>query len=127
MTTRITDEKGQIALLKVQIEAARKGAVACLPTTPARYDVVLDYQGHLHRAQVKYAAGKSQRSQGAVRVDLRRRKKCYTAAEIDVLLVYVPQIDRVCWFDREVFENRSLLHLRMTPAKNGQANGCRMI
>ena len=114
MNPHIRDEKGQIALLKVQIEAARKGAVASVPTTPARYDLVLDSQGRLHRAQVKYADGKSQRSQGAVRLDLRRRKKCYTATEIDVVLVYVPQVDRVCWFDREVFENRSLLHLRIT-------------
>jgi len=127
MNAHITDLKGQIALLKVQIEAARKGAVVCLPSTPARYDLVLDYQGKLYRAQVKYADGKSQRSQGAVRLDLQRRKKCYTAEEIDVVLVYVPQVDRVCWFNRNVFENRSLLHLRIAPAKNGQTNGCRMI
>jgi hypothetical protein len=122
-----TDQKGQIAFLKVQIEAARKGAGVCLPTTPARYDAVLDYQGKLYRAQVKYAAAKAQRSQGAVRVDLRRRSRCYTADEIDVLLVYVPQLDCICWIPAQVFADRSLLTLRLAPAKNGQSNGCRMI
>lgn len=122
-----TDQKGQIAVLKVQQIAAEKGALVFLPTIPARYDLVLEYQGKLFRAQVKYANGKAQNAEGAVRLDLRRRKRCYTAAEIDVLLVYVPQIDRVCWFDRDVFENRMLLHLRIVPARNGQRNGCVMV
>jgi CO dehydrogenase/acetyl-CoA synthase beta subunit len=127
MSTLTTDQKGQMALLKVQMAAARKGAVVVLPTIPVRYDAILDYQGKLYRAQVKYADGKSQRSQGAVRLDLRRRKKCYMANEIDVVLVYVPQVDGICWFNPEVFESKSLLHLRIAPAKNGQTNGCRMI
>jgi hypothetical protein len=75
MDNLTTDQEGQIAFLRVQIEAARKGARICLPTAPARYDLVLDYQGRLYRAQVKYADGNSQRSQGAVRLDLRRRKE----------------------------------------------------
>jgi hypothetical protein len=70
-----TDQKGEIALLKVRIEASRKGAVVALPTIPARYDCILDYQGKLYRVQVKYADSKMSHSQGATRLDLRRRKR----------------------------------------------------
>src|SRR5438552_488649 len=93
MAPLTTDQKGQLACLKVQEEAHRKGAVVSFPTTPARYDLVLDYRGKLYRAQVKYADGKTSHAQGSVYVDLRRRKRRYTNKEIDVLLVYIAQID----------------------------------
>jgi len=122
-----TEQKGQIALLKVLIEAAKKGAVVSLPTTPSRYDLVVDYQGKLYRAQVKYADGKSRHSHGAIRLDLKRRGRCYTRDEIDVVLVYVPQVDEICWFWPDTFHNKTSLYLRVLPTRNGQKNGCRMI
>jgi hypothetical protein len=122
-----TEQKGQIAQAKVLIEAARKGVMVLFPATQARYDLVLDYKGRFYRAQVKYADGKAQHSVGAVSLHLRRRKKCYTADEIDVLLVYLPQIDRVVWFGPEVFNNKATLYLRLQPSKNGQKSGCRMV
>jgi hypothetical protein len=122
-----TDHKGQIALWKVVLAAFHKGACVSLPCVPARYDLILDYQGKLYRAQVKYADCKAPHSQGAVQVDLRRRKRCYTRDEIDVLLVYIPQVDRVCWFPPEMFDNKAVLYLRWQPAKNGQTRGCRAI
>ncbi len=122
-----TDQKGQIAFLKVQIEARMKGAVVLIPTTPERYDLVLHYQGRFYRAQVKYADGKTPHARGAVYVDLRRRKRCYTQDEIDVLLVYVASIDKVCWFWPPVFHNKPSLYLRTEPAANNQKKGCRMV
>jgi hypothetical protein len=121
-----TDQKGVIAFARVLIEAAKKEIPVSVPTLPARYDLVLDYGGRLYRAQIKYADSKSPHSQGAVQVDLRRRKRCYTKEEIDVLLVYLPQIDKVCWFGPEFFDNKAVLHLRITPTLNGQKVGCRM-
>jgi hypothetical protein len=122
-----TDHKGQIALWQVVLAAFHKGACVSLPCVPARYDLILDYQGRLYRAQVKYADCKAQNSRGAVRLDLRRRKRCYRRDEVDVLLVYVAQIDRVCWFDPEVFDNKINLQLRMAPTRNGQKHGCLMV
>ena len=122
-----TGQKGQIAFLKVQLEAARKGADILLPTTPKRYDLVLHYQERFYRAQVKYADGKVHHSVGAISLHLRRRKKCYTAEEIDVLLVYLPQLDRVAWFGPEVFNGKTTLYLRHQPSINGQKCRCRMI
>jgi PD-(D/E)XK endonuclease len=127
MNALATDQKGQIAILKVQLAAARNGALVFLPSVPCRYDLVLDYNGTLYRAQVKYADCKAQNSEGAVRLDLRRRKRCYTRAEVDVLLVYIRQIDRVCWFGPEVFDETINLQLRMVPARNGQKRGCLMV
>jgi hypothetical protein len=121
-----TEQKGQIALAKVLIEASRKGVVVSQPTTPARYDLILDMGGRFYRAQVKYAGGKSPRSQGAVRLDLRKRKRCYTREEVDVLLVYLPAIDKVCWFSAELFHNRTGLFVRLQPALNGQKMKCLM-
>src|SRR4051812_49123896 len=127
MSPLTTEQKGQIAFLKVQIEAARKGAIIAPPTTPARHDLILDYRGKLYRVQVKYADSKSSTSVGAVRVDLRKRKRCYSQEEIDVILVYVPQVDKVCWFTPEAFHNKVGLQPRLHPAKNGQRRGCRLV
>jgi hypothetical protein len=126
MSTLSTDQRGQIAFLKVQLAAARRGAVVLVPTTPARYDLALHYEGRFYRAQVKYADCKSQNAQGAVRLDLRRRKRCYTADEIDVVLVYVPQSDQVYWIRPELFDNKVGLQLRLQPTRNGQRAGCLM-
>jgi hypothetical protein len=127
MEVLATDQKGQIALLKVQLAAAKNGSFVFLPSVPCRCDLVLDYQGRLYRAQVKYADCKAQNARGAVRLDLRRRKRCYTRAEVDVLLVYIPQIDRVCWFGPEIFDETINLQLRMLPTRNGQKRGCLMV
>jgi hypothetical protein len=119
-----TEQKGQIAFLKVQMEAARKGAAVLTPTIPRRYDCVLEWHGKFYRCQVKYADCASPNSNGAVRVELRRHKKTYSRDEIDVVLVYVPQIDKVCWFPPEVFHEKVGLQLRLHPAKNNQRRGC---
>jgi hypothetical protein len=121
-----TDAKGEIASLRVRIEAFKKGATVSLPSTPARYDLVLDYHGKLYRAQVKYADCKAVRAQGALQLDLRKRKRLYTRDEIDVVLVYVPQIDKICWIPPELFHNRATLMLRLLPTRNGQKKGCVM-
>ena len=124
MSILTTEQKGQIALAKVMMEAARKGFLAFLPTSPVRYDLLLECERKFIRVQVKYADSKSPNSQGAVRVDLRRRKRRYTKEEIDLLLVYVPQIDQVCCFGPEMFDNRFALQLRLEATRNGQKKGC---
>lgn len=48
----------------------------------------------------------------------------YTAAEIDLLLVYVRRIDRILWLGSEVFDKRQNLQIRIEPTRNGQKKGC---
>ncbi|HZT81255.1 MAG TPA: group I intron-associated PD-(D/E)XK endonuclease, partial [Gemmataceae bacterium] len=92
-----------------------------------RYDLVLEWQGRFYRCQVKYADGKTQHSQGAVFLDLRRRKKTYSQEEIDAVLVYLPPIDKVIWLPPALFHEKAALCLRWLPAKNGQRRGCIMV
>ena len=125
-------EKAEIATLKVTLRAIEKGAVVLRPVMEAlRYDLVLDYEGRLYRVQVKYADGSSQR--GAVFVRLtsssygRIRFKGYTAKEVDVVLVYVPKIEKILWLDPECFDGKANLNFRLQPAGNNQQKGCRSV
>jgi hypothetical protein len=86
--------------------------------------LLLEREGSFLRVQVKYADSKSPHSEGAVRVDLRRRQRLYTREEFDLLLVYVPQIDQVCCFGPDMFDNRHGLQLRLKATLNGQRRGC---
>ena len=43
---------------------------------------------------------------------------------MDALLVYLPRVDRICFFPREVFCGKSGLNIRLEPARNGQSKGC---
>ena len=97
-----------------------------------RYDLILDDGLKLYRTQVKYAGRPSpKQSRGMVPVGLRKWKNkgrrvilCYTAQEIDLLLVYVRRIDRILWFGPEVFDGRQNLFVRIEPARNNQSKGC---
>src|SRR5215813_6838690 len=121
--------KAEIAMMKVGMRALQLGAAVSKPIFEgSRYDYIIERHGKLYRAQVKYADGKLG-STGAVYVNLRKQikknKNCpYNGSEDDVLVVYVPKIDKVCWFGPEVFCGKQGLAIRISPAKNGQIKGC---
>lgn len=106
----VTYRKGQVAMLKVQLRANELGATVSLPTVEGRYDLIVDLQGRLYRAQVKYAGAVTKNgARGSVHLSLRKdtrgnkRTKLYRKEEVDVLLVYLPKIDEVLWIDPEFF------------------------
>jgi len=123
-------KKAELAMLKVSMRALERGDPISKPVFEGtRYDYVIETGGKFYRAQVKYADGKRHRTIGAVQVNLRREIKKkknhpYDKSEIDALLVYVPKIDKVCWFGPEIFDGRQNLSIRIAPAKNGQTKGC---
>ncbi len=121
-----TRNKGEYAKLKVMLRAAELGYVVSLPTTEVRYDVVLEKDGEFQRAQVKYADGQPGHATGSVRLALYRRGRLYDGDEIDVILVYLPRLDKICRFGPEVFHNKQILQIRYAPAKSGQRQGCLM-
>ena len=89
--------------------------------------MVIDWCGKLYRAQVKYAGGVRANIPGVAVVSLtkgERGERRYTSEEIDVLLVYIPPVDKICWFGAEIFHGRTQLHIRYLPARNGQSKGC---
>ena len=127
-----TNDKGEIALLKVEIRAAEQGIVVLKPTTGhRRYDLVLDCGGRFYRAQVKWAGSRSVKAVGSFLLDLRkvtrggrRSKLSYSQDEIDTVLVYLPDLDKVVWLGPEIFHGRETLTIRTAPARNNQTKSC---
>lgn len=125
-------QKGDLAELKVAADLAGRGCRLSLPYgEDCDYDLIADMNGVLHRVQVKYTE-----SDGHV-IGLRcrshsltngrvRHTKCYTAKTIDWLVVYDRTSDR-CYYlpARELGAGKYQLHLRLTPARNGQRVGIR--
>jgi len=117
-------------MMKVGIRALQVGAIVSKPIFEgARYDYIIERDGKLYRVQVKYADGKNKTADGVVIVNLRKQIKKnknhpYNESEVDALVVYMPKIDKVCWFGPEVFSGKQGLSIRIAPAKNGQIKGC---
>lgn len=123
-----TNSKGDLAIAKVLLSATEKGFVVSKPMSDSsRYDLVVD-DGKLNRTQVKYADGKASHADGVARLCLEKRYKnkilYYSEKDIDLLLVYIPKIDRICAFKSDMFAGRSNLYIRYEPSKNGQKTGC---
>ena len=130
MTKLSTNLKGEIAELHVQLRATEKGIVVSRPTTAARYDLIIDDGTTIRRVQVKYSDHGQKQSSGSIRVMLEKKSQSniaksrrYYESEIDALMVYVPQLDSVLWFDKKVFSGKSAIMIRMAAAKNGQTKG----
>jgi hypothetical protein len=129
-----TNFLGEFAIAQVVLRALEKGFTPSRPLVECRYDLILDDGFKPYRVQVKYAGGKSpSQANGVIPVGLKKWRsdgrppiRYYTAAEIDALLVYVRKIDRILWFGPEVFQQRTMLHIRLEPARNGQHKGCLM-
>ncbi len=129
-----TNFLGEYAIAKILLRCLEKGFGCSRPTIECRYDLVLDDGIKLYRTQVKYAGGASPKHcKGMVPVGLRKWRTdgrppipYYTAAEIDLLLVYVRRIDSILWFGPEVFDGRKRLFIRVEPTLNNQKKGCLM-
>lgn len=129
----ISNNKGELAQLKVQIRAMELGLTISKPTTEARYDFIIDENGILSRAQVKWGGYESPTSQNAVWIDLRKdgpgrsqKTRPYLRSEIDVLLVYIPQVDKVLRFGPDHFDGKSTLTIRIGPAAINREIGARV-
>jgi hypothetical protein len=129
-----TNRLGEYAIAKVVLRAIEKRVVVFKPIIECRVDLVLDDGFKLYRAQVKYAGRASPKQcRGAVPLGLRKWRNggrsvtfCYTASEIDVLLVYVRKIDKILWLGPEIFDSRKNLQIRLEPSRNNQMKGCLM-
>lgn len=127
-----TAQKAEIAMAKVRLRAAEKGIAISVPTSDSvRYDLVIDYGDRLCRAQVKYCDRQPTGTGGAVSLELTSYHRSgklsfagYSVTEIDVILVYIPRIDKVLCLGPEVFAGRHEIQIRLEPTKNGQTKGC---
>lgn len=120
-----------LAELKVRERALELGVTISTPTdVSARYDAIIDDGNRLYRAQIKFC-DRSGGSEGALQIELtsyHRSSKLasvgYTEKEIDVLLLYVPRLDKILWLGPEIFSGKQAIQIRIAPSKNGQTKGC---
>ena len=95
----------------------------------ARYNLIIDDGKSLSRVQIKYANGTSTNTVGAVTVNLayetRGRSRVYTyqKSEVEALIVYIPRIDKLCWFPSQTFVGKKELSIRIELPRNGQKRG----
>jgi len=128
-----TRHKGEVAQLRAQLAAAKKGFFCSRPTMEGcRYDLIVDDGRKLHRVQCKYVGIEKN---GIVRVGLEKftggtkvyTSRTYSATEVDAIIVYVATIERLLWLPPDVWNGKHAVHLRLTPASNNQKKGILLI
>jgi hypothetical protein len=125
-----THQKGYIAEQLVKLKAIASGWNAAKPEVEDRYDLILDDGTRLYRIQVKYV---NSLCGEALAVDLRKecrgdgKRKVYTTSEIDAVIVYSPQTDKMYWLPPTVFDGKKSVNLRFEATKNGQQKGVRYL
>ena len=120
-----TNFKGQIAASKAELRAIELGYIPSRPIFDTRYDLILDDFKSLIKVQIKYADGKISHSTGSVMVKLGyedRKGNMYTYQnnEVDGLIVYIPKVDKLCFFPPSVFLGKVKIHIRYQKPKNNQ-------
>ena len=121
-----TKNKGDLGVLKAQVDLHQKGYMILIPHTEhSPFDLVVYKDGYFKRVQVKY---RELTSRGILEVRF-RSSYCNTKGivtsvveknEIDVYCVYCPQTDECYYFDPEKFDKS--LSLRVEATKNNQSH-----
>lgn len=123
--------KGDLAELKVAADLTDRGCRISIPFgEDCDYDLIADYEGRLHRVQVKYMQSDGRvvvircRSHSLTNGRV-RATKLYTSAMIDWIAVYDATTERCFYCPSWELGSvgRNLLHLRLQPARNGQRIG----
>src|ERR1041384_5838146 len=108
--------KSEIAVLKVELEANKKGYSVSLPRNgSSRYDLIVDSGTKLYRCQIKYLnrlANKG-RSLELVLSSPTNKIKPYSKEDVDLLLIYLPSKDCILCIKPERFHNRNTFIFNM--------------
>src|SRR5690349_7763599 len=124
--------KGDLAELKVAADLIDRGCRLSIPFgEDCNYDLIADYEGRLHRVQVKYACSDGHmvlircRSHSLTKGKV-RATKLYTSKMVDWIAAYDRTSD-CCYYcpSWELGDGRAELRLRLQPARNGQRIGIR--
>jgi hypothetical protein len=113
----LTESKGIIAQLKVEMTAAYKNLNVSIPTNAhCCYDALIDYGDKILRAQIKYC---NRRHNGRkylleLRLDnLVSKRPFYNKDDIDIILVYCPIPDTVLVYEAEKFHRCSSIRINL--------------
>jgi hypothetical protein len=119
--------KGNVAEMEIALAAERAGLLAYKPTGEhGRTDLVLDIGDRLYRVQCKWGRLEPDGCVIAVQVSGSRLtprgyvRSPYAASEVDLIAVYCGGTDRCYLLPQRVFADRHVVHLRLSPPKNGQ-------
>lgn len=128
MDVLTTDQKGAIAEAEIVAAATKLGIGVYKPLTDGqRSDLIFDIGSKLLRVQCKWAPRHDEIvivrccSSRRAREGLRRR--IYTAAEVDVIAAYCPDLDCCFLLTPDRFDGRSAIQLRLSPSRNNQRCG----
>lgn len=124
-----TKTKGDLGVLKAQVDLAENGYLVCLPLTEhAPFDLIAYRDGVFKRVQVKY---KSVSSNGSIHLSVR---SCYSTSkgtqdspanrdEIDIICIYCPDTDCCYYVTFDQIGPSDTLALRVSAPKNNQKQG----
>ncbi|RDJ35160.1 MAG: hypothetical protein DWQ19_10030 [Crenarchaeota archaeon] len=111
-----TTRKGEMGCCKLEQRAIEKNIIVSRPNLECAYDRIIDVDGKLYRAQVKYS---SEVVRDVLKVKLTktcRKRDCrvaYAANEIDVIVVYCSLNDKLYWLPKDLIVNRQAISLRL--------------
>ena len=120
-----TKTKGDLGVLKAQVDLFEQGFIICLPQTEhAPFDLVAYKDGEFRRVQVKYRSlGKNGSLEVKFSTCWSDRNGTHTAPvdknEVDLYCIYCPNTDDCYYLDPDMF--RSNVTLRVKTPKNCQA------
>ena len=126
-------QKGSLGELKVAADLAARGCSLYIPFgEDSSYDLIADYEGRLHRVQVKYTESDGRviavkcfshsLTNGRI-----RSTKHYTPAMVDWVAAYDVTTD-CCYYVPSWMlgaKGRSKIFLRLVPTRNGQSRRIR--
>jgi antitoxin (DNA-binding transcriptional repressor) of toxin-antitoxin stability system len=119
--------KGAIAEQAIVLAATKHRVPVWRPVSEhGRADLVLEIGGQLWRVQVKW--GRLSTDGEVVIVSLRTARctprghvfRTYTEDEVDLFGVYCGDLDRCFLLPAQLLADRTVVYLRLTPARNGQ-------
>ena len=122
-----TNRKGAIAEIEIEAAAVRLGVRILRPVSEGgRADIAFDIGGRIWRVQCKWGRLTADRDVVVARTGTSRLtnrgyvRTTYTADEVDLFGIYCGELDRAFLVPVGLVAGQALLHLRLTPARNGQ-------
>lgn len=115
MSKLLSRSKAQIAVLKCQLIAAYKNYTSSAPLTDSmNYDLLIDTNNDILRAQVKFCNRYHGKNNLELRLDNKSSNRAfYTKENIDILLVYIPKLDIVLAYGPEDFHKKSRIQINL--------------
>ena len=121
-----TKNKGDLGVLKAQLDLYEKGYLILTPHTEhSPFDIVGYKDGKFLRIQVKYRTAKNDKIEVPFRTCWADKNGTHTQDydknEIDVMCVYCPDTDKCYYVNPQ--ECNKTFNLRLSSPKNNQKNG----